>query len=355
MKSQNIKVAVGMSGGVDSSVAAALLKKQGYDVFGVFFHFWGEKINGQARENICCSLESQEDARRVANKLGIKFYTINLEPTFKEKVVEDFIAEYQAGKTPNPCVRCNQFIKFGEALTKVRALGADYLATGHYCQIKKSGDKFFLLKGKDKEKDQTYFLYRLNQKQLSQILFPVGHLKKKQVRKIATKFDLPTAGKRESQEVCFIPDGDVAGFLKRYLQLHNGLIKDIETKETIGSHEGLQKYTIGQRKGIGLPGGPWFVKHLDTAKNILWVTNDIEKLKTQEFYLKNVSWISSAPRFPVKVKCRIRSAAQEVSASISQEKNKIKVVFSQPQLAVTPGQSAVFWRGQKCLGGGVIV
>lgn len=355
MKSQNIKVAVGMSGGVDSSVAAALLKKQGYDVFGVFFHFWGEKINGQARENICCSLESQEDARRVANKLGIKFYTINLEPTFKEKVVEDFIAEYQAGKTPNPCVRCNQFIKFGEALTKVRALGADYLATGHYCQIKKSGDKFFLLKGKDKEKDQTYFLYRLNQKQLSQILFPVGHLKKKQVRKIATKFDLPTAGKRESQEVCFIPDGDVHAFLQRYLKMFKGEIKNIADEKVIGTHEGLAQYTIGQRKGIGLPGGPWFVVSLDTKKNILWVTNDRKNLLISECGLSQINWLSDAPKLPIKVNCKVRYSSSEVRAVVYLDKKKMKLKFNQPQLAVTPGQSAVFYRGKRCLGGAVIV
>jgi len=344
-----------MSGGVDSSVAAALLKKQGYDVFGVFFHFWGEEIKGSVRDNICCSLESQEDARKVAQKLDMKFYTINVSAEFKKNIVEDFISEYKDGHTPNPCVRCNKYIKFGEALEKVKKLGADYLATGHYCQIKEKSGKFYLLKGNDKDKDQTYFLHQLTQNQLSHVMFPVGKFKKKKVRKIAAKFDLPTAGKRESQEVCFIPDGDIESFLRRHISMEDGEIKNIETTEVVGTHNGLQQYTIGQRKGLGLQGGPWFVAKIDAKQNILWVADKLELIFLDNLELKNVNWIPEEVKLPINVRCSIRYTKNKAKAVVFREDGKIKVKFSQPQKSITPGQSAVFWQGKKCLGGGVIV
>ena len=355
MKSKGT-VAVGMSGGVDSSVAAALLKKQGYDVIGVFFHFWGEKIDGNVRENICCSLESMQDARRVAQKLNIKFYTINLEVDFKKEIVDKFISEYQSGHTPNPCVDCNRYIKFGQALDKVKALGVDYLATVHYARLEfEKDDKYHLYKGKDEAKDQTYFLHRLTQGQLKHVMFPLAKLKKSKVRKLAAKFGLPTASKRESQEVCFIPSGNMHQFLSRYFTFKTGPIKDLETKKTLGQHSGLQKYTIGQRKGIGLADGPWFVTRLDLASSTLWVTTNEDLLESESLILDSIEWIVDEPRLPINVKCKVRSAQKAFKAVITKNHlNKYIVQFKSPQKSITAGQYAVFWKGKECLGGGVI-
>jgi tRNA-specific 2-thiouridylase len=370
-RQKNIKVAVGMSGGVDSSVAAALLLKQGYDVFGIFIQFWAETIDGKVRDNICCSLEAQQDARRVCRQLGIPFYTMNLRAGFKENVVDYFIEEYGQGRTPNPCVLCNKEIKFGEFWTKAKALGADYIATGHYAQLKvkspssatasagrqKSKVKeVFLQCSKDTEKDQTYFLHQLTQAQLAHVLFPIGKYKKTEVRKLAAKFGLATASKKESQEICFIPSGSLGDFLKKYLSLEKGEIRDFATDKKIGEHNGLTLYTIGQRKGIGLSGGPWFVVQLDVKKNILWVSTDADDLGKKELTLKKVNWISGEePKLPMNVKCKIRYASEFVNGKIIKENNNIKVIFKKPVRAVTAGQFCVFWRGKECLGGGEIV
>jgi len=352
------KIAVAMSGGVDSSVAAFLLKKQGYDVFGIFAKFWMEKQGEQVRENICCSKEARDDAKRVCDMLEIPFYTANLKPLFKEKIVDNFLLEYNEGRTPNPCVRCNQYIKFGKLLEKVEKLGASHLATGHYAQIKKKGDQFKLYKGKDKEKDQSYFLYQLNQDQLSKILFPVGHLTKSKVRKIAAKNNLATASKKESQEVCFVPDGDLQNFLAQYLDLKPGEIKDIDSKEVLGKHKGLAMYTIGQRKGIGLAGGPYFVVQLDKENNVLFVTKnqDHEKLKMHELVLHKIHWVNGTQNlaFPIMATAKVRYASPETPVMISKKDDKYLIKFKKPQWAVTPGQSIVFWKGKEVLGGGVI-
>jgi len=349
------KIAVAMSGGVDSSVAAFLLKQKGYDVFGVFAKFWAEEEGEKVRENVCCSKEARDDAKRVCDKLGIPFYTVNLESPFKEKVVDNFLLEYNEGQTPNPCVRCNQFIKFGQLLEKAEKLGASHLATGHYAQIKQAGDQFSLIRGKDKEKDQSYFLYRLNQKQLSRILFPVGHLKKKKVRKIAEKNNLATASKKESQEVCFVPSGDLQDFLARYLDLKPGEIKDIDSKKVLGEHKGLAMYTIGQRKGIGLADGPYFVVRLDKENNVLWVTKNAEhsQLKLESLRLKNIHWINNVD-LPVKATAKIRYGSPETSVLISKQDDQYLIKFKKSQWAVTPGQSIVFWKGKEVLGGSVI-
>jgi len=358
-KGKNIKVAVGMSGGVDSSVAAALLLKQGYDVIGIFIQFWAETIDGKVRDNICCSLEAQQDARRVCQKLGIPFYTMNMRAPFKENVVDYFIEEYGQGRTPNPCVMCNKQIKFGEFWKNAKALGADYIATGHYAEVKsyKVGKvhKVKLQNSKDTEKDQTYFLHQLSQEQLSHVLFPIGKYKKPEVRKLAQKFDLPTASKRESQEICFIPNGSLGDFLKKYLPMEKGDIRDFNSQEKIGEHNGLALYTIGQRKGIGLAGGPWFVVKLDVKKNILWVSKNIDDLGKRELSLKKVNWISGEePKLPMNVKCKVRYASDFVNGKITKENNKYKVIFKKPVRAVTGGQFCVFWKGKECLGGGEI-
>ncbi|MFZ5365317.1 MAG: tRNA 2-thiouridine(34) synthase MnmA [Patescibacteria group bacterium] len=358
MSQLSTKIAVAMSGGVDSSVAALILKQKGYDVFGVFAKFWAREDGEDARENICCSKESRDDAKRVCDKLGIPFYTVNLESPFKEKVVDNFLLEYNEGRTPNPCVRCNQFIKFGELLQKVEKLGASHLATGHYAQVKQTRGQYRLLRGRDKEKDQSYFLCRLNQDQLSKIMFPVGHLTKSKVRKIAAKNNLPTASKKESQEVCFIPSGDLQDFLAQYLDLEPGEIKDIDSKEVLGEHKGLAMYTIGQRKGIGLAGGPYFAVELDKKKNVLWVTKnqDHEKLKIDKLVLKNINWIVDSQDFAFPIKCtaRVRYASTETPVKIFKTDDEYLIEFKKTQWAVTPGQSIVFWKGKEVLGGGVI-
>jgi tRNA-specific 2-thiouridylase len=347
-----------MSGGVDSSAAAAILKEQGFDVFGVFFHFWAEKTPDQIRENVCCSLAAEEDARRVAAKLGIKFYTLNLETDFKKLVVDEFINEYSLGRTPNPCVVCNRQIKFGAALEKVRVLGADYLATGHFARVEvDERGVAHLFKGRDEKKDQSYFLHQLTQEQLRQVLFPVGQLTKNEVRAIAKKFDLPTAGKRESQEVCFIPDGHLDKFLKKYIPMNRGSIFDFAAKKKIGEHDGLFHYTLGQRRGLGMSGGPWYVLKIDAEQNILWVARDLELLKSRVFKVEKVNWLAgAAPVKPFEADCRVRYATAEARATITPiGKTACKVEFAENQLAITPGQSAVFWDGDECLGGGVIL
>lgn len=336
-----------MSGGVDSAVAAALLKKQGFQVLGVFMRFWKSPQKGSMeRWNRCCSLEAEQRAREVARVIGIPFYVFNFEKEFKKRIVDRFLAEYRAGLTPNPCVVCNQEIKFGLLLEKSLALGAQHLATGHY--VRRQGKK--TLRGLDPEKDQSYFLWRLNQQQLSRVLFPVGGYKKPHVRALAKKFKLPVAETPESQEICFVPE-TVNEFLKRYFKPKTGKIVDVSGK-VLGQHQGLIFYTIGQRKGIGLAQGPYWVKDRDFKKNLLIVTKTQKDLLKKELFFENANWLSSkSPKFPLKVTAKIRYRAKLAPAVVY--KNQ-RVVFRQPQRAVTPGQSVVFYRGQELLGGGVI-
>jgi len=376
------KVVVAMSGGVDSSVAAALLKKQGFDVVGIFMKFWKDGFGGQNR---CCSIESEKMARLVAKKIGIPFYVINAEKDFKNKIVDYFLKEYKNGVTPNPCVICNKEIKFGLLLEKALKLGADYIATGHYVYTSLGSDSSLafarqrgltqasaifrpsdepaklpagyasnslprLFEAKDTEKDQTYFLWQLKQKQLKHVLFPVGNYTKPQVRALAKKFKLPVAETPESQEVCFVQN-TTDEFLKKYLKTKPGDIVDVSGKK-IGKHQGLWFYTIGQRKGIGLSGGPFYVVAKDLKKNLLIVSNNQKDLLKKELFVKNVSWLSDkAPEFPMKISVKVRYRTKLVEATIY--KNN-KVIFKTPQRAVTPGQSAVFYKGKELLGGGVI-
>ncbi|MFH1225798.1 MAG: tRNA 2-thiouridine(34) synthase MnmA [bacterium] len=340
------KVAVAMSGGVDSSVAAALLKKQGYFVTGVFMKFWNEA--NSYLENKCCSLDAHEDARKVAEKLNIPLYAFNFKNDFKKQVVDDFLEKYQNGLTPNPCVRCNQFIKFGLFLKKTKALGCDYIATGHYAQIKKAGDNYYLLKGKDKTKDQSYFLWALKQEQLKHILFPVGKYNKIEVRKLAKKFNLPVHNKKDSQEICFTPKHHNE-FLKKHLKLKPGPIMTLAGQK-IGQHQGLPLYTIGQRKGIAIGGiGPFYAVKLDYQKNILWVArkfND-KAIYKKNLIIKEVNWLAEKP-----FKCQAKVRYGHPAVSVVIKKNKVE--FKKPQRAITPGQSIVFYQGEQVFGGGVI-
>ncbi len=349
MDKKNKKVAVAMSGGVDSSVAAALLKKQGYDVFGVFMRFWSDENHGLLI-NRCCSFEAYSDARRVAGKLGIPIYTLNMKAPFKKLVVDYFLEEYQAGRTPNPCIECNRFIKFGELLKKARAMGAEFVATGHYAQVKAGK----LLKGKDPEKDQSYFLYTLTEDKLKQILFPVGGYTKPRVRAMAKKFGLPVHAKKDSQEVCFV-GASLKSFLKKYLKVKSGKIVEMESGKILGKHEGLPFYTIGQRRGLQLGGGPWYVTKIDAKRNILYVSRDEKKLLSKELIATKVNWIYGAlPKFPLRAKVKIRYKHKEALCVIRKIKNNYKIIFNKPQRAVTAGQSVVFYRGDEVLGGGSI-
>ena len=357
MKDNKKKVILGMSAGVDSTVAAAILKEQGFEVVGVFMHFWKEEGSDKTKENKCCSVESYEELKKICKQLDIKLVVVNVSKEFKKEIVDYFLREYKEGRTPNPCVVCNQEIKFKVLLEKMLELKADFVATGHYAQIKKVGDKYKLFVGEDKEKDQSYFLHSLNQAQLARILFPVGEYAKPQIRKMAKKFKLSVHNKKESQDVCFV-NSSVDNFLKKYLKLKKGKIAN-EKGEIVGSHLGLPLYTLGQRKGINIGGdGPYYVCGKDFKKNILQVTNQKEEksLYVKEMNLEKVHWISGEkPKSRMKIKLRIRYRNPLVSAIIEMKNKNVAVKFNKPQKGVTPGQFAVFYGGKgETLGGGVI-
>ncbi|MDD5505206.1 MAG: tRNA 2-thiouridine(34) synthase MnmA [Candidatus Omnitrophica bacterium] len=349
----NKRVFVAMSGGVDSSVAAALLKKQGYEVIGLTMCFNLAERNG--RRPSCCGLTGIEDARRVAQKLGIRHYLINLDKEFSRKVIDAFCQEYLSGRTPNPCVRCNQFIKFGILFKKAVNLGAQFLATGHYARIVKSGQGYLLKKARDLKKDQSYFLYRLNQAQLKQVIFPLGNYTKLRVRSMACDFKLNVAEKQDSQEICFLPDGKYgdlirakgAGRLKPgYLVDKHGII--------LGRHKGVPFYTIGQRQGLGIAKGyPVYVTQIETKNNQIIVGSRDDACKS-EFLAKDVHLLGRPFKKKVEINVKIRYNHKESPASVYPLKDKLKVCFKQPQFAITPGQSAVFYQEDTVLGGGII-
>ncbi len=352
------RVLVAMSGGVDSSVAAQLLKDQGYLVAGIFLHFWKEEIAGAEKENRCCSLESLLDAKAVAAKIGIPLYTFDFSQPFKKAVVDNFLAEYAAGRTPNPCVVCNKEIKIGRLLKYARRLGFDYVATGHYLKLQKIGREVRLCKARDKNKDQSYFLYTFTPEELKHLLFPLGNYTKPQVRKLAEKFGLKVAAKPESQDICFL-SGSHNNFLKRHLSLKRGDIRRLETGEKIGEHEGLPLYTIGQRRGLVGGTGPYYVARFDYRRNILYVVkNWNEKILYQDHLeAKRVNWLSGREsKRAFRCQAVIRYGHPAVSCSVEpQGRGRYLVKFTKPQRAVTPGQSVVFYDKARVLGGGVIV
>ncbi|MDD5131606.1 MAG: tRNA 2-thiouridine(34) synthase MnmA [bacterium] len=356
---RKIRVAVAMSGGVDSSVAAALLQKQGYEVIGLTMQLWPRATMADG-EPSCCGIGAIEDAKRVAAKLGIPHYVINCRALFEQKVIRDFCRNYKNGQTPNPCIRCNQLVKFEYLLRQARKLGATYLATGHYAKIKYDRKKsiYSLLKAKDPKKDQSYFLYTLTQDQLKYILFPLGGHNKTEVRAIAQKSGLPTAHRLESQEICFIPDNNYHQFLEERIgnDIKKGSITD-PTGSILGQHQGLPFYTIGQRKGLGIAAAyPLYVKKISKKKNILVVAPEREiyqkKLVANKIILTTLKKLTK----PIKVKAKIRSAHKAAACTVATlGKNKAKVEFSAGQWAITPGQAIVFYEGNKVLGGGTIL
>ena len=352
-------VVVAMSGGVDSSVAAALLVERGYNCIGVMMRLWAEVGVGEGSTNKCCSLESVHDARRVADKLGIPFYLINVERPFKEKVVDFFIDGYSRGVTPNPCVECNRHIRFDYLLNYARRLGADYLATGHYARLRYTEDgKVHLLKGVDEAKDQSYVLSVLGQDELHDVLFPVGEYPKSEVRRMAAERGLPTASKHDSMDLCFIFDDDYRRFLRTWAAeaMRPGPIVDRRGR-VYGQHNGLPGYTIGQRKGLGIAGAaePLFVLELDYRNNAL-VVGTAAELGRDRLIAERVNWtLDEAPPAGARVQCKIRYKAKAVECTLFPiGVDRVEVRFDAPLRDITPGQGAVFYDGDLCLGGGVI-
>ncbi len=349
----NKRVFVAMSGGVDSSVAAALLKEQGYEVIGLTMCFNLAERNG--RRPSCCGLSGIEDARRVALKLGIRHYVINLNKEFSRKVIHNFCQEYLSGRTPNPCVRCNQFIKFGILFKRALNLGAQFLATGHYARIVKSGQGYLLKKARDLKKDQSYFLYRLNQGQLKQIIFPLGNYTKPQVRGMARDFKLNVAEKQDSQEICFLPEGEYGDLIKAKgsNRLKPGYLLD-KYGVILGRHKGISFYTIGQRQGLGIARGyPVYVTQIKTRSNQIIVGSRDDACKTV-FLAKDVNFLGKPFKKKVEINVKIRYNHKESPAVAYLVRDRLKVCFKQPQFAITPGQSAVFYQGDIVLGGGII-
>lgn len=347
------RVVVAMSGGVDSSVAAALLKNQGYEVIGVTMCF-NLDDSGRKRPG-CCSLQGIEDARRVAHRLEIKHYVINMQKVLKETVIKDFCREYLKGKTPNPCVWCNKYIKFGSLLKKALSLDANFLATGHYARVVKTRSGFLLKKARDLTKDQSYFLYRLSQGQLKHILFPLGGFLKVRVRDLAGEFGLAVADKPASQEICFLPNADYRAFLKAHIPsaVNPGQIMD-SYGNILGHHKGIAFYTIGQREGLGIAKGyPIYITRIDHKNNRI-VAGPKEEAYSSEFLIKEAHFISKPIKKKVALKLKIRYNHKESSAQVWPFKDKLKARFIRPQFAITPGQSAVFYDRDNILGGGII-
>jgi len=342
-----------MSGGVDSSVAAALLKQQGYEVIGITMNL---SCSSGASNRGCCSISAASDAQKVADQLNIRHYILNFKEEFKKQVIDNFVEEYKNGRTPNPCVRCNQFIKFDLLLKKAEELGAEYMATGHYARISQGGEGYKLLKGKDPKKDQSYVLYRMTQKQLAHTLFPLRDLTKEKVRKIAKELKLPVADKEESQEICFVEDDDYGRFLKEKVPeaVRPGPILDRNGKE-VGRHEGIAFYTIGQRSGIGAHGRKKYVVDLNVRKNAVIIGDNSDLLKL-ELTASRVNYLSGrAPAKKLEISAKIRYNSPAAAAELSLLKGgKVKVLFKEPQRAITPGQSVVFYQGDEVLGGGII-
>lgn len=356
----NKRVVIGMSGGVDSSVAAYLLKQQGYDVIGVTMQIWQDKSKEVIeREGGCCSLSAVEDARRVCAKIDIPFYVMNFKQIFEKMVIDYFVDEYLLGRTPNPCIACNKFIKFDALLERSKALEAEYVATGHYARIMydEGCKRHIIRKSAAPQKDQTYVLYNLSQEQLRHILMPLGDYNKEQVREIARKLDLRTANKPESQEICFVEDNDYGRFIseRRGEDIKPGLFVDAKGNK-LGTHKGIAHYTIGQRKGLGIAlGKPMFVVEIIPGKNLV-VLGDETEVFSKELTASQMNYIALEKlEGPIDVRAKIRYSAKEAAAKVIPiDGDRVKVLFEEPQRAITPGQAVVFYQEDVLVGGGTI-
>ncbi|GAA0081244.1 tRNA(5-methylaminomethyl-2-thiouridine)-methyltransferase [Clostridium sporogenes] len=351
------KVLVGMSGGVDSSVAAYLLKEQGYEVIGVTMQIWQDDEEFIEKEGGCCSLSAVADARRVANKIGIPFYVMNFKDAFKRNVIDYFVDEYMEGRTPNPCIACNKFIKFSSFLDKAMAMGIDYVATGHYAIIEKHNDRYIIKKSEDDKKDQTYALYNLTQFQLERTLMPCGQYKKSKIREIAKEIGLRVHNKKDSEEICFIPDNDHGRYIKNRFpnKVREGNFVD-KQGNILGTHKGIVYYTIGQRKGLGIAfGKPMYVVDINPFRNEV-VLGDLEDLLNTELIAKDTNYIPfDTLKEPMEVEAKIRYSQIPSKAIITTvEDGRVRVNFHEKQRAITKGQSVVFYKDDLLIGGGII-
>jgi tRNA-uridine 2-sulfurtransferase len=350
------KVIIAMSGGIDSSVAAHFLVEQGYDVIGLFMRLGIDKIDAIMKTKVCCSLEDANDARSVANQLGIPFHVLNFRDAF-DRIINAFCTEYLNGRTPNPCITCNQELKFGRLLDFAKMLNADFIATGHYAKLERVKDRYLLKKGADVRKDQSYVLFPLTQDQLSKTLFPLGMVTKEYIRQVARDMNLKTKDKPESQDICFVPDNNYHNLLQERFgdRITQGFIKDTQGN-ILGRHPGTPFFTIGQRKGLGIAlGTPRYVVDIDPQENTIVIgTND--DLMENELVASGVNWISiDKPEIPLEVQAKIRyNHIPESAAVYPYGADKVRVVFRNPQRAITPGQAVVFYDTDTVVGGGWI-
>ncbi len=353
-----MKALIAMSGGVDSSVSALLMKEQGYECIGCTMKLYANEDIAVCSTNTCCSLDDVEDAKSVARRLGMPHYTFNFQDQFKEKVIGNFIYCYENGMTPNPCIQCNKHMKFTELYRRALELGCDKVVTGHYARIRKCDNGYQLLKGLDPNKDQSYVLYEMTQEELAHTAFPVGELTKEEVRKIAEGNDFINADKPDSQDICFVPDGDYVAAIKRFSgkEYAPGDFVDAEGN-VLGKHKGIVGYTIGQRKGLGISAAyPLYVTKLDVKNNKV-VLGKNEDLFSKDVHVKDINWINPdimQDKFKCSAKVRYRMKDEPCTVERIGD-SEAKITFDEPQRAITPGQSAVFYDGEVVLGGGIII
>lgn len=351
------KAIIAMSGGVDSSVAAFLMKDKGFDCIGATMKLYDNEDIMESGEKTCCSLDDIEDARSVANRLSMPYYVFNFKDDFKEKVIDKFIATYENGGTPNPCIDCNRYLKFKRLFQKMQELGFDYVVTGHYARVEENNGWFYLKKGVDEAKDQSYVLYSLTQNQLAHIQFPLGTYSKTEIREIAENHNFLNARKKDSQDICFVPDGDYAKFIEGYLgkTYPKGNFIDINGN-VLGEHQGIIRYTNGQRKGLGVAfGKPMYVADKNVKDNTVTLCTN-EELFSSELIADDFNWLIPNPAKEIKCSARVRYNMKEQPATVyTLENGNVKIVFDAPQRAITRGQAAVLYDGETVLGGGTIL
>lgn len=354
---ENRKALIAMSGGVDSSVAALLMKEKGYDCVGCTMKLYRNEDAGIENEHTCCSLDDVEDAKRIARYLEIPYYIFNFSQDFRANIIDRFVWSYENGRTPNPCIDCNRYMKFGKLFDRAQILGCDKVVTGHYARIEKQGGQYILKKAVDAKKDQSYVLYTMTQKQLSQTMFPLGELEKTTVRKLAQEHGFTNAEKPDSQDICFVPDGDYARIVELYAKhpVCPGNFVDL-SGAVLGQHRGIIHYTIGQRKGLGISfSKPHYVCAIDPASNTITLGKNAD-VHQRHLTADDFNWISgSAPCRPIRCKAKIRyRQAEQPATATALSDGTVKVLFDAPQRAITPGQAVVLYDGDIVLGGGVI-